>query len=258
MLSDPLHDLTTALTDLGGQRVWSLLVTVFGDLAPNADAGIDGPVLSRIMGRMDVRAEATRVALHRLRNDGWITSTKSGRTSRHSLTEHGRRETIQAGRRIYAAPEDMPTGWTVLLTEETNSEQRRQLEMSGFTQLIPRLYIGPAGRGVPEKVLALSGDAVPGWLRHQLTPEGICEDYIELHRILTEVDHNLPKGTDLSPLDCAVLRCLIVHNWRRLVLKHPDLPAAVYTDDWREQECRALVTALLHRFPRPNLADLVA
>lgn len=258
MLSDPLRDLTTVLTDLGGQRVWSLLVTVFGDLVPEAGTGIDGPVLSRIMGRMDVRAEATRVALHRLRNDGWITSAKSGRTSRHSLTEHGRRETIQAGRRIYAAPEDVPTGWTALLTEEANGDQRRQLEMSGFTQLMPRLYIGPAERGVPENTLALSGNAVPDWLRHQLTPEGLCEGYIELHRILTMIDGTLPKGTDLSPLDCAVLRCLIVHNWRRLVLKHPDLPATLYTEDWREQECRALVTALLDRFPRPNLADLGA
>ncbi|WP_299780106.1 PaaX family transcriptional regulator C-terminal domain-containing protein [uncultured Roseobacter sp.] len=256
MLSDPLDHLTTALTDLGGQRVWSLLVTVFGDLVPDAGAGIDGPVLSTLMGRMNVRAEATRVALHRLRNDGWITSAKSGRTSRHSLTEHGRRETIQASRRIYAAPDDMPGGWVVLLTEKANGDPRNLLETAGFTQMMPRVYIGPAGRAVPENTLALSGDAVPDWLRRQLTPETLCADYSKLHGILTEIDSALPNGADLSPVDCAVLRCLIVHNWRRLVLKHPDLPAALYTEDWREQECRALVTALLHRFPRPDLADL--
>ena len=256
MLSDPLHGLTTALTDLGGQRVWSLLVTVFGDLTPEEGAGIDGPVLSGIMGRMNVRAEATRVALHRLRNDGWITSTKSGRTSRHSLTDHGRRETIQASRRIYAAPDAAPGGWTVLLTEEANGDQRSQLETAGFTHLAPRIYIGPAGRPVPGNALVLSGAEVPDWLRQQLTPEGLCADYRALHRILSEVDSTLPKGTDLPPLDCAVLRCLIVHNWRRLVLKHPELPRALYADDSREQECRVLVSTLLHRFPRPNLADL--
>ena len=53
-----------------------------------------------------------------------------------------------------------------------------------------------------------------------------------------------------------MLRSLIVHGWRRLVLKHPDLPPDVYSDAWRGHDCRALVTGLLTRLPRPALSAL--
>ena len=75
MPSDVFTHTIADLRALGGQRVWSLMVSLFGDLAQAEGAGIDGPVLSRIMTAMQIRPEATRVALHRLRNDGWIAST---------------------------------------------------------------------------------------------------------------------------------------------------------------------------------------
>ncbi|WP_298968948.1 PaaX family transcriptional regulator C-terminal domain-containing protein [uncultured Roseobacter sp.] len=257
MPSDPLRPLTTALTDLGGQRVWSLIVSVFGDLAQEEASAIDGPVLSAIMTAMDVRPEAIRVALHRLRNDGWITSQKSGRTSRHSLTAHGRAETIAAAKRIYAGPDDMPTRWQIILTEGADPDQRARIIAEGYTALTSRVFAGPQDAGVPGDALLLQSDRVPHWLKTQLTPARLIADYENLHLILTRIDAELPEGSELSPLEVAILRCLIVHNWRRLVLKHPDLPAALYTDAWRAHDCRALVSKLLHRFPRPDLATLL-
>ncbi|WP_298915955.1 PaaX family transcriptional regulator C-terminal domain-containing protein [uncultured Roseobacter sp.] len=256
MPSEGLRDLTAKLTELGGQRVWSLLISVFGDLAQEEDAGINGPVLSEIVAAMNVRPEATRVALHRLRNDGWITSQKSGRTSQHSLTDHGRRETLTAAKRIYAHPDDMPTDWQIVILDGTDTDQRGQMMAKGYTPLLPRVMIGAAALAVPGDALCLRGETIPKWLRVQLTPDGLWQDYRDLYRILTETDQLLPDGTVLTPLQVAVLRCLIVHNWRRLVLKHPDLPTALYTDGWRENDCRKLVGTLLHRFPRPKLTEL--
>ena len=85
---DPYHDTIARLTALGPLRVWSLLVTVFGDLTQ--DDALEGPTLSALMSEIGVKPEATRVALHRLRADGWITSEKTGRTSRHRLSAKGR------------------------------------------------------------------------------------------------------------------------------------------------------------------------
>ncbi|MBW4706844.1 PaaX family transcriptional regulator [Roseobacter sp. YSTF-M11] len=256
MPSEEVKGFASALTDLGGQRVWSLLVSVFGDLSQAEGAGIDGPVLSAIMTAMDVRAEATRVALHRLRNDGWIVSQKSGRTSRHSLTPHGRAETIAATRRIYASPGDMPTDWQIVVTQSAEPDQRDDMVTRGFSLLLTRVFIGAEDAIPPQGALALRGRNVPEWLKMQLSPEGLKTDYDNLHEILQEIDLCLPDGTQLAPLDVAILRCLIVHNWRRLVLKHPDLPAALYTEGWREHDCRALVCKLLRRFPRPDLAEI--
>jgi phenylacetic acid degradation operon negative regulatory protein len=106
MLTKPLSDAVEALATLKNQRVWSLLVTVFGDLAQNDGDVIEGPVLSVLMSDIGIKAEATRVALHRLRNDGWINSVKSGRNSLHSLTASGRQESSAASPRIYGHPND--------------------------------------------------------------------------------------------------------------------------------------------------------
>lgn len=257
MLSEPLASYTTALTELGGQRVWSLLVSVFGDLAQDEGAGIDGPLLSQIMAAMDVRPEATRVALHRLRNDGWITSQKSGRTSRHCLTGRGRAETITASARIYATPQDIPSHWQLLITDGKDTDQKDALAAAGFTALLPRVYIGSITAKAPPQSIVLSGDSVPAWVRTQITPLDLMEDYAALFAILTQLAHDLPERVTMRPMDQAILRCLIVHNWRRLVLKHPDLPQALYMPGWREHDCRALVTELLARFPRPALCDLM-
>ena len=64
-------DFQKTIDALGGDdmpRVWSLIVTVFGDLAQRNGDEIAGPVLGEILAPVGVRPEAMRVALHRLRN----------------------------------------------------------------------------------------------------------------------------------------------------------------------------------------------
>ncbi|WP_299966524.1 PaaX family transcriptional regulator C-terminal domain-containing protein [uncultured Roseobacter sp.] len=250
------EDLTRALMAQGGQRVWSLLVSVFGDLAAEDGSALGGPVLSAIMGRMGIRSEATRVALHRLRKDGWITSERAGRTSRHSLTRHGRTETLAASRRIYASTADRPQSWRVIITEAATAESRDALSTADFTPIANRIFLASGDATAPKDALVLSAKAVPEWLRRQVTLAGTLADYAALCAILQRIDDVLPEGTQLDPFDRAVLRCLMVHNWRRLVLKQPDLPDGLFTADWQGPRCRDLVTRLLDRFPRPDLTEL--
>ena len=81
-------------------RVWSLLVTVFGELAQDADAQISGSLLRSLSEHIGIKPEAMRVALHRLRKDGWIDSERTGRTSNYFLTLWGRAQSIAASPRI--------------------------------------------------------------------------------------------------------------------------------------------------------------
>ena len=253
MTPDPFENTKAALAELGGQRVWSLMVTLFGDLARAPGDTIQGTVLSEIMAAMDIRPEAVRVALHRLRNDGWIASVKKGRTSSHSLTAFGRAQSAAASARIYAEPGSTPDGWQLALLEDGGNMSPADMLSAGFAPLMPRVYIGGATASpVPGAAMA-RGEAVPDWLRAQFEPPALARDYAALHEVLKAAANDIPAETPLSPLQCAVLRCLVVHNWRRLVLKHPDLPAALYTPDWKGQQCHQLVSTLLHRFPRPSI-----
>lgn len=256
MPNDALDRTTRALAELGGQRVWSLMVTIFGDLAQTRNSAIEGPVMSAIMAEMHIRPEAVRVALHRLRNDGWITSEKTGRTSLHSLTELGRAQSVAASARIYANPGEEGKAWQLALIEEASNVTRGQMLSLGFAPLMPRVYIGGSDARAPEGALTLPGGPVPDWLRSQFVPEGLASDYAALHSVLLEAESTLTGPKELSPLQTAVLRCLIVHNWRRIVLKHPSLPAHLYPPTWEGPRCHVLVNTLLNRFPRPRLDEI--
>lgn len=248
MPDDAQNRAMRALTDLGELRVWSLLVTVFGDLAP--DGPLDGPTLSAIMGRISIKPQATRVALHRLRSDGWIMSEKRGRTSLHSLTKQGKTDSTAAAKRIYATPDQIGQTATLLLTEHSDVTP----DPSQFTRIAPRLFICAADAVLPENVMRLApvDQEIPAWISAQIQSAPLCSGYHELHRVLTDIDTALPDRTQLEALDSAVLRVMIVHAWRRLCLRHPALPRHVHSPDWRGHDCRALVTRLLSRFPRPT------
>lgn len=243
---------TAGLRTLGGQRVWSLMISLFGDLALDTDQAIDGPVLSAMMSLLQVKPEATRVALHRLRNDGWIASQKSGRISRHSLTAQGRTESAAASPRIYADPDGGPTDWQMILLDTLNND----MEHTGFTQVQQRLYVGASTLPVPENALRLNADTAPDWLKSQAAPEALRLSYQALLGTLETLQTDLPTTKSLTALEVAVLRGLIVHNWRRLVLKHPVLPQPLIADDWPGQRCHHHIAALLARFPRPALSEI--
>lgn len=253
MPSDPdFIKATTGLRDLGGQRVWSLMISLFGDLAQDEGQPIDGPVLSAMMALLQVKPEATRVALHRLRNDGWIASQKCGRISRHSLTTQGRAESAAASPRIYADPNDTPADWQLVLLEKPG----HGMESAGFVQVQPRLYVGGGDLILPPGAMRLTADTVPDWLQAQAAPDHLRPAYAALLAVLETLQSDLPADTHLSPLETAVLRGLIVHNWRRLVLKHPALPQPLVAKDWPGHRCHHHIGALLNRFPRPAISDI--
>jgi phenylacetic acid degradation operon negative regulatory protein len=257
MQSDEFLDLTAHLRDLGGKRVWSLMISLFGDLAQGDGDVIDGPVLTGIMNMLQVKPEAARVALHRLRNDGWITSQKSGRIGRHSLTSKGRAESAAASPKIYAHPSEINHDWQLVMLEGATPGIESQMCDKGFVSLTNRLFLGHLSSPSPDNALRLTGETVPQWLPAQLEPEGLRGDYADLLKALADLKGALPRTANLSPLETAVLRCLIVHNWRRLVLKHPSLPTALVAPDWPGLACHVLVADLLEQFPRPMLRAIV-
>jgi len=249
MTHDSFTQAKTALLSLGGQRVWSLMVTLFGDLAHTSSGAIDGPQLSAIMAAMEVRPEAVRVALHRLRNDGWIVSEKHGRTRRHTLTPASLRETQQAGARIYARPQAKAGAWHLALLDPDTQPPADMLQR-GFSLLMPRVYLGGAQARAPQNALVLAGGEVPHWLRDQVAQTLPVAEYTALLPVLDRIEAELPADA-LDPRDITVLRCLLVHNWRRIVLRHAPLPPALLPENWVGQQCHHKVDTLLRRFPAP-------
>lgn len=246
------------LNSLPTPRVWSMLVSIFGDLARNPGDQIDGRLLTSLTDGMGLKPEAVRVALHRLRNDAWIESTKSGRTARHALTAYGRKESMAASSLIYARVDHMPTEWIAAITETNDSTQKDEMTKAGFRQIAPRIFVAGANVPAPRSAIVLKGDAAPDWLRTTIIDPETTVQYQELLTHFMRVSDVLDVSPMTNPKDIALLRCLIVHHWRRLVLRHPFLPQALTGSDWPGHLCRQAVTELFDRLPRPQLAELRA
>ena len=252
LCDDAFIKVTRGLRDLGGQRVWSLMISLFGDLAQDAARTIDGPVLSAMMALLEVKPEAARVALHRLRNDGWIVSEKAGRISRHKLTDKGLAESAAASPRIYAGPDTVPQDWQMIMLPDTD----QTVDVSGYIPVMPRVFVGAAALPVPTAALRMTANDAPKWLQKAATPQHLNSAYAALRDELAGIAETLPPETELNELQTAVLRGLIVHNWRRLVLKHPVVPQPLQPADWPGRACHAQISTLLARFPRPALDQI--
>ncbi len=259
---DPFQDCLSVLTGGRDPRVWSLIVTIFGDLAQQPGAAIGGAVLSRITGLAGIRPEAMRVALHRLRRDGWIESERIGRASRHRLSAEGRRQSARVTPRIYAERIEAPPVWHVLVAnggEAARGALEAALATGGYLGVAGNVALAP---GPPPEtradLLAFEATAlrVPSWLQEAVCPPSLNAAYKGLRSRLSAFEARLGSAGDLSPFQVAAARTLVVHDWRRLLLRHPDLPAEFFPPDWPGSECRALVFRLLRRLPRPRPAAL--
>ncbi|MEH6752122.1 MAG: PaaX family transcriptional regulator, partial [Paracoccaceae bacterium] len=111
---DPLDPVITALHAESRLRVWSLVITVFGDCVQHRGGAISTARLGRLLGRIGVEPGALRTALSRLGRDGWVDSERTGRLSHYRLSPSGLARFTEATSRIYAAPRLSPvTAWSL-------------------------------------------------------------------------------------------------------------------------------------------------
>ncbi|WP_372886801.1 PaaX family transcriptional regulator C-terminal domain-containing protein [Shimia sp.] len=255
------HDSIKLLTYNRNQRVWSIIVTIFGDLAGTPGDRISGAALSRITEPMSIKPEAMRVALHRLRNDDWIDSHKEGRSSFYGLTRFGLEQSTAARPRIYAREVDLPSQWQLCALEPgggPKGQRARDMRHRGFVAVLPGLFLGPVGAAALPDSLVFHGAAqeIPAWVQEKIATPEITQAYGDLERALDRFSVSLLDAPALSPHQVATLRSIIVHIWRRALLSHPDLPQAFFGEGWRGGACRIKVMDVLDRLGRPQAAQL--
>lgn len=226
---DPLAPLIEALFAEGRPRIWSLVITVFGDSVQPRGGRIATTRLQRLLGRVGVEPGALRTALSRLRRDGWVVAEREGRASLYRLSESGLARFAPATERIYAPPRNAPvTRWTLALGGDG----------AGGVPVAPNLRLIPEETAVDAE-LAVTGDlsALAPGVAAALLPEAHRAALAALAADLAALE-----GLALGPLDAAAARTLLVHRWRRLVLRWPELPAELLPPE-APAEPRAAVAA---------------
>ena len=246
--------LLRAVTDDQPPRVWSLLVTIFGEMAQAPGARISGRLLTRITEEIGIKPEANRVALHRLRKDNWIESHRTGRESAYALTAWGLSQTRLASPRIYAEASLETELWFIA------GEGAGEGAGDAVTPIAPGLYVSARARCDPALLCipVAATTPLPDWVRDRVCDAKTIALAEALLRRFEALEARLAPPEALTALQIAVLRVLIVHAWRRVVLRAAALPDAAFPTGWHGPACRASVARLLAALEKPGLAALEA
>jgi len=257
-------DVIQALTERAPIKVWSYLTTIFGDLAQDPDDEISGVVLSALTERIGIRPEAMRVALHRLRKDGWIVARKQGRNSLYRLSEMGLAETVRASDRIYARKIERPNLWHLLVADPASSTLSASvsdfLERAEYLKVSENFFLST---GVcdspPESVMCVEFTrmTIPSWLRQRIVSADSLEIYNWFGELLPKIEKMLNEVDPLPVFDRATIRLLMIHHWRRVTLRHSPLAEMVHDDDWIGASCRVSMMQMLDHLLRVDVDDLI-
>ena len=237
--------MTPAIHHILGQerpRVWSFIVTIFGDLAREDSHYISSRTLNRLTAQIGVKPEATRVALHRLRKEDWLESTKFGRESHYRLTENGRALSREAAPRIYGAASD--EAWMLALYDP-NKIAPEGLRISSGMILVTSECAGAMNFAVT--------DPLPLWMVDRLVQADVQSAIHNLHARLA----GFSAEPDAAELDRAVLRLSLVHEWRRIILRVPDAPDLLFENAFSLGELRGNVQRLLSALSDVSLEQII-
>lgn len=227
-LPDHIKQTLSELRGTNDLRAWSVIVTIMGDLAmkggsSSAEGACSGATLTGLMSVLGIKPEATRVALHRLRKDRWITSTRTGRGAVHRLTEKGRIETISAAKQIYGPSPETSGIWTLVIVppQLACTDRDARLLDQGFALIGRGVFLGEQlPKDAERDSFLISRDRdldIPDWVLSSLIPEHVATDAQRLEHALSSIS---PKMADaLPPTIRAALRVAILHQWRRIVLR---------------------------------------
>ncbi|MGB0959411.1 MAG: PaaX family transcriptional regulator C-terminal domain-containing protein [Halocynthiibacter sp.] len=254
---DPLIE---RLQNLEGYPVWSLIVTILGAMSNMGEHKISAHKLSEVTDRIGVKPDALRVAVHRLKKDGWIETEKSGRNSTYHLTKFGQTESKSAHSRIYPWQNPTPPTCVIAILPPIGSGLKTPAEKTlveqGYHPLAGNLYVGDFSKSPPEGVFLLDASTAspPAWIIQKLTAPELITAYDALLEALRALV-DFTKRHHPTDLDGAVLHILALHQWRRLVLRHPTLPASFSPSDFAQADCVKLLAPLLGQLPLSSLQD---
>ncbi|PSM18042.1 phenylacetic acid degradation protein [Nitratireductor sp. StC3] len=269
---EALEGMIDTLHARGRLRVWSLIVTVFGDAIVPRGGRVALSVLQELMARLRIETGAVRTAMSRLAADCWLERERDGRNSYYRLADAGRHAFDFATRRIYAAgPPAWDGTWLVALApggagNGVRAGREQAMAELGFAQAGAGSFVRPFA-DIPE----LTEDVPPGLLvvRGAALREApdlaalweldeLAAAYRALGDNLAPLAAALARGAGLAPLDAMAARVLVDHSWRRIVLRDPGLPAALLPADWPGEAARARVKAVYAALAGPSEAWLDA
>lgn len=255
----------------------SLIITLFGDAILPRGGRIWLGSLIRLLEPLQLNERLVRTSVFRLAKEQWLRTEAVGRRADYVLTPSGRRRFDEASRHIYApyAPLWDRRWRLILVVGEFDAKERERLRRAlfwqGFGLLGADCFVHPSA-DLTAAFDALVAEGLADQLDRLLpllaadSRSGLAASDADLVRRAWNLDElaaaytafvatYLPilaelrrdRHAEVAEEDAFLLRILLIHDYRRLLLRDPELPDVLLTAEWPGQKARLLCKELYRR-----------
>ncbi len=255
----------------------ALVFTLFCDVVTQHGGEIWLGSVIHALSPLGISERLTRTAVFRLVKDGLLQSRKQGRRSHYRLTSTGEHYYHRAARRIYASNQPAWDGvWTLLFAslvpKEKRDALRKGLLWQGYGTLAAGVFALPysdrqalnellTDLSLEDSVVQMQAQAdrdnhpqimqrlvMARWdledLRHRFA--GFTKQYNQILKFLRQ--ENRASGHSLF-----LLRVMLIHEYRRILLHDPALPATMMPSDWEGIAAQSLAADIYRLLAAPTV-----
>ena len=257
----------------------SVLISLISDFVVPHGGAISLGSLVEAGACVGVSQQTIRSSVNRLVADGWLSTESMGRRSICRFSESGMKRYLMASKRIY---QNFNTDWAGewhmvvannwMIDPDRYSEQVRDILWSGFGKVSENVFIRPklAEKGLccnwelpedmPESMTCFTGikkqcipdTAIKAMIQRAWDLETVNSRYqffIDRYKGLLDT---LLKAPAVSGVQAFSIRSLMFHDFRRIRLIDPVLPAALHTSKWNGDQAFSISQRLYDLLAHPS------
>lgn len=255
----------------------SLIITVFGDAVLPRGGRIWLGSLISLLEPLALNERLIRTSVFRLAKEEWLSTEAVGRRSDYILTPSGRRRFEEASRHIYSSHAPLwDRRWRLILVvgelePKLREQVRRALFWQGFGALGADCFVHPGAElssvldalvteGLGSALSALlplfaadsrsAQSASDTDLVHRAwNLDALADSYDQFVAAYQPVLDELRTQhlAEVNEQDAFLVRILLIHDFRRLLLRDPELPEVLLPKGWPGQRARLLCKELYKR-----------
>jgi phenylacetic acid degradation operon negative regulatory protein len=238
----------------------SVIVTIYGDAISHHGGSAWLGSIIKLAAPLGLNERVVRTSVFRLAKEDWLVADQVGRRSYYRLTETGRHRFDTAHSRIYHhASRPWDGHWTFVIIDfaalkrKSGEALRSDLRWQGFGQLTAGVLLHPD----PDKAAlhqalidadvmraaaetATAPAAVRGLVDRCWDLQRLAADYAAFLDTFRPVWQALHQEAHLDPEICFVVRTLLMHSYRRVLLRDPKLPDELLEANWPGASARLL------------------
>lgn len=279
---DPIQKHLADFRQQSRVKAGSLIISVFGDAVVPRGGLIWLGSLIELLEPLQLSDRLIRTSIFRLVKEEWMQSKAIGRRADYMLTPAGQRRFEESARHIYASNAPIwDRRWRLVLTVgELDVKQRKRLRRAlfwqGFGAIGSDCFVHPSA-DLTTAFDALMTDGMSDILKHLMpmlaadSGSDLSANAVNMAQCAWNLEHlgasyanfvaryrpildklRRDAKNEIDGESAFLMRTLLIHDYRRLLLRDPELPDILLPSNWPGQQARLLCKELYRRLLTPS------